>query len=49
MRRLKVRLRYHNGRLVDFGLFNFSFMLQFIMMSPQILRSSKSSYYPQAK
>jgi hypothetical protein len=49
MRRLKVRLRYHNGRLVDFGLFNFSFMLQFIMMSPQILRSSKSSYYPPGK
>ena len=49
MRKLKIKLRYHNGSLVDFGLFNFSFMLQFIIMSPQILRSSKSSYYPPCK
>jgi hypothetical protein len=49
MRKLKIKLRYHNGRLVDFGLFNYSFMLQFILMSPQILRSSKSDYYPPRK
>ena len=49
MRKLKIRLRYHDGRLVDFGLFNFSFMLQFIIMSPQILRASKSAYYPPSK
>jgi len=49
MRKLKIKLRYHNGRLVDFGVFNFSFMLQFIIMSPQILRSSKSVNYPPMK
>lgn len=49
MRRLKIKLRYHNGQLVDFGVFNYSFTLQFIIMSPQILRSSKVSYYPMSK
>ena len=46
MRRLKIRIRYHNGRLVDFGVFNYSFMLQFSLLVPQILRNSTTIIYP---
>jgi hypothetical protein len=33
--KLKFKLRYHNGQLVDFGLFNYSFMLEFNLLKPQ--------------
>ncbi len=46
MRRLKVKLRYHNGRPVNFGVFNYSFMLEFTLMVPQILRSAKAIVFP---
>jgi hypothetical protein len=46
IRKLKIKFRYHNGQLVDFGLFNYSFMLQFILVTPQILRTSQSVIYP---
>jgi hypothetical protein len=46
IRRLKFKLRYHNGRLVNFGVFNYSFMLQITLMVPQILRNSKTVVYP---
>ena len=46
IRRLKIRIRYHDGRSVNFGIFNYSFMLQFTIMVPQILRSSNSVVYP---
>lgn len=46
MRRLRVKLRYHNGQMVNFGLFNYSFMLEFTLMVPQILRESRSIIYP---
>jgi hypothetical protein len=46
IRRLKIKLRYQNGRSVNFGLFNYSFMLQFSLMVPQILRSSRTIVYP---
>lgn len=46
MRKFKFKIRYHNGQLVDFGLFNYSFMLEFTLLVPQILRSSKSVVYP---
>ena len=46
MRRLRFKLRYHNGRAVTFGVFNYSFMLQFTLMTPQILRSSNTIVYP---
>jgi len=39
IRKLSVRLRYHNGALVDFGVFNYSFMLEFELLLPQINRS----------
>jgi hypothetical protein len=46
IRRLKFKLRYHNGRLVNLGVFNYSFMLQISLMVPQILRNSKTVVYP---
>jgi hypothetical protein len=44
IRRLKIKLRYHNGQLVSFGNFNFSFTLEFSIMLPMILRNSKKEY-----
>jgi hypothetical protein len=40
IRRLKIRIRYHNEQLVNFGVFNYSFMLEFTLMVPQILRNT---------
>jgi hypothetical protein len=37
--KLKVRFRFHNGQLVQFGQFNFTFMLEFNMLRPQQERS----------
>jgi len=39
IRKLKIKLRYHNGELVNFGKFNYSFMLEFTMFSPQNIRT----------
>ena len=36
IRRLKVKLRYHNGQLVDFGQFEYSFMLEFNLLRNQM-------------
>ena len=46
MRKLSIRVRYHNGKLANFGLFNYSFMLEFTTQLPQILRNSKVGPYP---
>jgi hypothetical protein len=46
MRRFKIKLRYHDGQAVNFGVFNFSFMLEFTLLVPQILRNTKSIVYP---
>ena len=35
IRKLKVKFRYHNNVLVDFGAFDFSFMLEFCLLRPQ--------------
>jgi len=45
MRKLKIRFRYHNGQTVQFGVFNYSFVLEFMLQSPQLLRSSKTVKY----
>jgi hypothetical protein len=37
--KLKVKFRYHNGQLVSFGQFNFSFMMEFNLLNPQQERS----------
>lgn len=38
VRKLNIRLRYHDGSPVDFGVFNFSFMIEFELLVPQINR-----------
>ena len=35
LRKLKMRLRYHNGQVVDFGLFEWSILLEFTILRPQ--------------
>ena len=46
MRRFYIKLRYHNGQLVNFGDFNYSFAIEFTTQLPQILRTSNSVPYP---
>lgn len=38
IRKLKIKIRYHNGLLVNFGVFNYSFTLEFTLYSSQQLR-----------
>jgi hypothetical protein len=35
IRKLNIRMRYHNGQNVDFGNFEYSFMLEFNLLTPQ--------------
>ena len=37
--KIKLKLRYHNGSLVNFGSFDYSFMLELTMLNPQQERS----------
>ena len=46
MRRFKIRIRYHNGELANFGIFSYSFVIEFTLQMPQMLRNSKSITYP---
>jgi hypothetical protein len=39
IRRLKFRLRYHNGELVNFGVFEYTFTLEFTTLLPVINRA----------
>jgi hypothetical protein len=39
IRKIKVKIRYHDGKLVQFGNFNYSFNLIFQILRPQTLRS----------
>jgi len=41
IRRLKIKLRYHNGQIVDFGVFNYSLTLEFDLYAPQQLKNYK--------
>ena len=45
IRRLNIKLRYHNGQPVNFGIFNYSFDIEFILQLPQILRRSNIQPY----
>lgn len=38
VRKIKIRLRYHNGELVNFGNYNYSFTLEFTLYSSQQMR-----------
>ncbi len=37
--KIKIKIRYHNGQLVDFGKFEYSFMLEINMLNPQQTRN----------
>jgi hypothetical protein len=37
--KIKLKFRYHNNTLVEFGQFDFSFMLEFSLLNPQQERS----------
>lgn len=39
IRRLKFKMRYHNGELVNFGVFEYSFTLEFTTLLPMINRA----------
>jgi hypothetical protein len=41
IRRLSIKIRFHNGKLADFSTFPYSFMLEFGILQPQILRRGK--------
>jgi len=45
IRRFRIRLRYHNGETVNFGDFNYSFTIEFLLQLPQILRKSNAVKY----
>ena len=44
IRKLQIRLRYHNGALVDFGTFEYSFTLEFLKLIPQQGKSISHNY-----
>uniref|UniRef100_A0A6C0AQX5 Uncharacterized protein n=1 Tax=viral metagenome TaxID=1070528 RepID=A0A6C0AQX5_9ZZZZ len=46
MKKFRVFLRYHNGQKANFGVFNYSFVLEFVLQLPQILRTNKGESYP---
>ena len=46
MRKFYIKFRYHNGQLVNFGELDFSFVIEFTLQMPQMLRTSKSIVYP---
>ena len=46
MRKLKIKLRYHDGQIVNFGVFNYSFNIEFVLQLPQILRNSNTVKHP---
>jgi len=46
LRKFHIRFRYHNGVLVNFSTFNFSFTLEFTLQLPQILRKSNVKGFP---
>jgi hypothetical protein len=41
IRKLKIKIRYHNGQIVNFGVFNYSFTLEFSLYTSQQLRQYK--------
>ena len=44
IRKLKIRLRYHDGLLAVFGVFNYTFTLEFTMLTPQQLKNFTTLY-----
>ena len=44
IRKLKIRLRYHDGEVVNFGLFNYSFMLELDVVQPITINKNLRHY-----
>jgi len=44
IRKIKLKIRYHNGQLVDFGVFDYSIMLEFVMLQPTTARAYTFAY-----
>jgi hypothetical protein len=40
IRKLKIKMRYHDGALVDFSGFDYSFMLELSILNPQIAKNA---------
>jgi len=47
IRKLFIKLRYHNGQTVNFDVFNYSFVIEFTLQMPQITRNSSKIIIPQ--
>lgn len=46
MRKFQIKIRYHNGELVNFGEFNYSFVIEFTLQLPQQIRVSNVVAHP---
>jgi len=44
IRKLKIKIRYHNGQLVDFGVFDYSLLLEFVILQPTQARAYINSF-----
>lgn len=44
IRKLSIKLRYHNGLTPLFDVFNYTFVIEFTLQQPQILRNSTTNY-----
>ena len=44
IRKLKLKIRYHNGQLVDFGVCDYSLLLEFVVLQPTQARTYTNSF-----
>jgi len=44
IRKLKFKIRYHNGQLVDFGVSEYSLLLEFVILQPTQARSYTNAF-----
>lgn len=47
IRKLFIRIRYHNGQSANFDVFNYSFVIEFTLQMPQITRNIAQIVIPQ--
>ena len=40
IRKLKLKMRYHNGEIVNFGSFDYSFMIEFDVVQPHTINKN---------
>jgi hypothetical protein len=44
IRKLKIKIRYHNGQLVDFGNYDYSLLLEFVVLQPTPTRTYTNAF-----